>query len=33
MAALEAERFVAAQTEHRAESERGAQHRAAAEVG
>jgi thioredoxin reductase (NADPH) len=33
MAALEAERFLAAQTEHGAESEHGAQHRAAAEVG
>src|ERR1700733_10828287 len=33
MAALEAERFLAARTEHRAESEHGAQHRAAAEVG
>jgi thioredoxin reductase (NADPH) len=33
MAALEAERFLAAQTEHRAESEHRAEHRAAAEVG
>jgi thioredoxin reductase (NADPH) len=33
MAALEAERFLTAQTEHRAEPEHGAEHRAAAEVG